>query len=724
MSRQRICLSAVAVLLFPVPAAFAQATPPPFAIRVQQGQNVLNIADGGSFTMPADAVGLATTATITVSYRGTTTADIQTIDLTGHTDFSISSLPELPLTLNPSQSFTIYTRFLPTSSNRVLGRVAFGYREGRTGGALTVNMAGVAPEFAFSYIPLPGGNATPLAPGGTIPFPVTPINTTASATFVVTNRGSGAGTVDAISASGAAFQLAGLPLTPATVEAGKELRFTIQFMPKQLEASQGAVQVGFIDRQPVFRLEGSGSGPVYAYELALVAGSTPLAPGQMINLPDALVGEKSSLTVRVRNTGNADGTVTTISVQGTGFQLTDVPFLPLTLTTGASASFTVNFNPTQPGRIAGRLRIGADSFEVSGNGLGSTLAYSFAISSATTTVQPSGTVVFTPVAVGRTTSVKFVISNTGTAPTVVNSISLAGTNLPFTLSGLPALPLTLAAGASAGFNIEFTPVAVGVAAASLKVDTSTFTLSASAGPPDPLPSYRFAAPSGPQEPMQQPAVGLTLDAPYPIALSGTLTLAFNSDVFSNDPAVQFATGGRTINFTIPANTRNAVFQQNLTQVRIQTGTVAGTITLTPSFATDGGINLTPATPATLSLTVPQLAPRLLSVALSAKTAGGITLLVTGYATGRSVTQMDFQFTAVTDETLGTTKLTLNAEGSFVAWYSSTPSQQYGSLFTATVPFTLQGDVKNVTSVADAVQSVSVTLANRLGTSNAVSVTLR
>ena len=49
---------------------------------------------------------------------------------------------------------------------------------------------------------------------------------------------------------------------------------------------------------------------------------------------------------------------------------------------------------------------------------------------------------------------------------------------------------------------------------------------------------------------------------------------------------------------------------------------------------------------------------------------------------------------------------------------------FGSLFSATIPLTLQGDIKNVTSVVDTIQSVSVTLTNRVGTTQAVSLNLR
>ena len=75
-------------------------------------------------------------------------------------------------------------------------------------------------------------------------------------------------------------------------------------------------------------------------------------------------------------------------------------------------------------------------------------------------------------------------------------------------------------------------------------------------------------------------MGLQLAAPYPQDLTGTLTLTFTPDSFADDPTIQFASGGRTVNFKIPANTTTAVFGQS-NQVQFSSGTVAGVITLTP-----------------------------------------------------------------------------------------------------------------------------------------------
>ena len=183
-----------------------------------------------------------------------------------------------------------------------------------------------------------------------------------------------------------------------------------------------------------------------------------------------------------------------------------------------------------------------------------------------------------------------------------------------------------------------------------------------------MPALRYSGASGAQQPGQQIAVGLSLAQNYPLAITGTLNLAFNSEVFANDPAVQFAVGGRSVSFTIPAGQRDAVFQNGQTQMRLQTGTVAGAIVLTPSFSSDGGIALTPTNVESLTLTVAQSAPRLLNVQATAKTATGFTLLVTGYATARQLTTIDLTFTATSGENVPTTRVSLQADPTFTAWY--------------------------------------------------------
>lgn len=720
----RILTAIILLSLVLTPFAAAQTSTLPFVIRAQQGSTITISPDGGTVNMTADYLGASSAALITVTYKGTSSATINNVDLSGNTDISISGGLSLPVVLRPDDVFALTLRYAPTTSARINAALVFSYTEGRTNSRFTQNITGTAPEFAFSYIPQ-GGNATPVGAGGTVQFPATAINATSSATIVVTNRGTAAGVVSGVTLSGAPTLAAvGFPLPNTSVDAGKDLRFSVNFTPKALETSQGTVTVQLLSGAVAFNLAGPASGPAFTYEVLQADGAQGIAAGGAIPMPDAVLGDKSSVVLRIKNTGNADGTIGAINISGTGFQIPDMPLVPLALPQGGAVTMTIVFTPAQPGRATGRLRIGSDTFDVAGSGLGATLSYAYAIGDTTTTVQNNGSVFFTPAAVGRAVSVKFLMTNTGTAPTTVNSISVAASNTMFTLADLPGLPLTIAAGATTPFTVQFTPTVTGTTTATLKVDALTFTLSGSANAPDPLPSYKFDAPTGPQDPMQQPAVGLTLSQAYPLQITGTLTLTFNSDVFSNDPSVQFAVGGRTVTFVIPANTTKAVFPQGASQIKVQTGTVAGTITLTPSFSTDTGISLTPQNPPALNIVVPQSAPRLLGVEVSAKTSNTFTLLIRGYSTSRSVTQMDFNFGTASTENVSITKMSLPVEANFVSWFQNSTSQQYGSLFTATVPFTLTGDVTKVSQQIEAIQSVTVTLTNKSGASSPVTVSLK
>jgi len=81
---------------------------------------------------------------------------------------------------------------------------------------------------------------------------------------------------------------------------------------------------------------------------------------------------------------------------------------------------------------------------------------------------------------------------------------------------------------------------------------------------------------------QDQAVTFALNATYPAALQGTLTLTFAANPgLPDDPAIQFQNGSRILTFSVPAGA-----QPNF-QATIKSGTVAGLITITPTFTAAG-----------------------------------------------------------------------------------------------------------------------------------------
>ena len=192
-----------------------------------------------------------------------------------------------------------------------------------------------------------------------------------------------------------------------------------------------------------------------------------------------------------------------------------------------------------------------------------------------------------------------------------------------------------------------------------------------------------------------------------------MTLSFAPDVGGDDPAVQFSSGGRTVSMTIPAGANLATFP--VPNLGLQTGTVAGVITLTVTLQAAGS-DITPTPTPVRVIRVSKAAPTVSAVRAS-RTANGFDVQVTGFCTAREVTQAIFHFNAAPGATLQTTDITVPVESLFTAWFTSAASSPFGSLFMFTQPFSLQGTAGDVVSV-------TVTLVNRLGNSNAVTANLQ
>jgi hypothetical protein len=337
---------------------------------------------------------------------------------------------------------------------------------------------------------------------------------------------------------------------------------------------------------------------------------------------------------------------------------------------------------------------------------------------------PSGAVVFSPVMISKTAELDFVIANNGTLPATISNIGIGEQNSAFSVSGLPALPIQVASNTELHFAIRYTPTTTGFSNGTLRIDTTTIGLTGSGTAPPPLPSYTIQGPSGSVDPQAQPTVRLSLSSVYPLAVAGTLTMSLSGDL-AIDPAVQFITGGRTVPFIIPANSTDAIFAGQGTQIRLQTGTVASTIVLTPSFSTQAsGLNLTPDSPASLQFSVASAVPVLIFARVSSVTANGFTVTLTGFSTTRSVTSLSVQFAPTAGFNVPQTQFAIDLGQASKAWFQTSSSQAFGGQFAVAVPFTFQGTALAGHSVLESVGSVSLSISNERGSSRPLQTTLQ
>ncbi len=276
-----------------------------------------------------------------------------------------------------------------------------------------------------------------------------------------------------------------------------------------------------------------------------------------------------------------------------------------------------------------------------------------------------------------------------------------------------ALPTGLALDPSTGM-LTGTPTTAGVcsftitAKDSLQSAAKAFQLTITAPP---LPAVIISGLPDTGSPATQPPLGIGLSTAYGLDLTGHATLTFTPDASADDPAVQFTSGGRSADFTIPAGTTQAVFGSSA--LGVQTGTVAGTITITLQLLA-AGADVTPTPAPTKVLKIGATVPVISSATLTS-TSTGFNLVLIGYSTTREVTGATVHLVAATGQTLATSDFTIPLTSVFPAWYQSTASIQYGSQFSLTLPFTVQ-------SATNAIASLTVTLTNTQGTSTVANAT--
>jgi hypothetical protein len=704
-------------------------------------------------TLPFDTtVGTQEQASFVATYIGNTQATILKPPqqwLSGSSEFTLTSNVTLPLVLNPGDSFKFTVTFSPTNSTQVGGTLTVQFTEPGAGGmpvqnAILLGLQGTAPNFVLSYVLQTTKNAQFIPSGGTIPFGATQINgAPALANLDITDLGSGAGFITGITGPpvGSPFSVEFIPAAsvqnPAQVNPGSAnaLVLVVQYAPTAVENDTGLITITYQGgATATVNLTGNGIASTFQYNYLVQGVSTPVAPGGTIIFPGANVatpgstgttGTTSSLIVKVTNTGSASGAINSVSTNPP-FTLTNPITLPATLTTGQSFSVPLTFTPTQVGPQPGQLLIGNDFFILSGQGLGPDLTYAYTSNGVTTTVNPAtgGEVVFSPaVPVGQSEQVTFTITNLGSLPATISLVEPSVANGPFTVSAI-SLPDTLTpkVNPSLSFTITFTPTVPGPSNGNLVVATASGTtlipLMGSGSVPPALPSYTISGPSGNAPAATQSNVSLTLSAGYSLDLTGTLTIT-TEGTFGTDPTVQFETGSRTVDFTIPANSTNANFAGLGSELLLQTGTVAETVTLKPTFTTTGGVDVTPSSPTTLQFTIASAAPVLQNAGISGLSANSFSLVLTGYSTTRSLSSLHVTFNAATGFNLGTTQLPpIDISQASASWFASSASEALGGLFQITMPFTVQG-LKTTQTLADAIASVTATVSNGIGTSNSV-----
>ncbi|MGA7557511.1 MAG: choice-of-anchor D domain-containing protein [Terriglobales bacterium] len=359
--------------------------------------------------------------------------------------FSISGIT-VPLTLAAGQGANFSVVFAPASPGSASGNITFSSSVGAlnvalsgTGvaaGALTTNPT------SFSF-----GNVT--------------LGYSSSQTETLKNTGGESLTITVAAISGAGFSYSGLSL-PLTLAPNQASTFGVSFAPTVAGTSSGNLSL-------------TVSGSSTSVDIALSGdGVTPatLTPSPAsLTFTNIQVGQSSTQTETVTNTGGSNAQITQVTPSGTGFSVSGIT-LPVTLIPGQGASFSVTFAPQSAGSFTGNVSVVSNA---SNSNLSVPLTGS-AVSGTQTTLSVTTPINVGNVVVGTSGTQTGTLTATG-GTVIVSSVNLGGANpAEFSISGL-SFPVTVTTSQPVNFMVTFTPTATGAASA-----TASFASNASNSP--------------------------------------------------------------------------------------------------------------------------------------------------------------------------------------------------------------------------------------------------
>jgi hypothetical protein len=389
-------------------------------------------ANPGSFAFGSVVVGANSTQAISLTNSGTTSVAISQAVASG-TGFSISGFS--PITLNAGQSTSFTAKFAPASTGSDSGAVTV--TSNATNPTLTIALSGTGTQGHLTANPA-SVNFGSLVVGSSGSVPVT-----------LTNTGTASVAISGGSASGTGFSITGL--SAITLAAGQSTSFTAKYAPTVTGAASGSISITSNAPGSPLAIPLSGTATQSQPQLTINPSSVPFG--------SIAVGTVGSQNVTLTNAGNGPLNIASASASGAGFSLTGLG--AQTVNAGASVTFAAKFSPSATGSVTGNISIVSNapgspaSIALSGTGVQGQLSSN-----------PSSANLGT-VTVGSSNSQTISLTNGGSAAITVSQATVTGAG--FTMSNMPALPMTINAGSSKTFNAVFTPTGSGSSTGSISI---------------------------------------------------------------------------------------------------------------------------------------------------------------------------------------------------------------------------------------------------------------
>src|SRR5215470_9190389 len=267
-------------------------------------------------------------------------------------------------------------------------------RAGRRGGTAmtkTLLLAALAlPLFGQSPLQVSvnvAGTSSNVPAGGSVALSGTDIGQPVQAVVTVRYSGTSTASITSVSLTGTTeITIVNAPALPAALTPGNSTAFTIQYTPATGNAVSAQVSIAFTEngQGSAFPFAVTGTSPRLAvsYYFAPSGALTDVNSGDRITYPATNIGASSIAVISVFNRGTATGTLRSVTLSGSSFQLSGSS-APVDLAPGQQSVFNVAFTPTAAGGVQGLLTLqltnSVATFNLVGNGATADVVVSYAL---------------------------------------------------------------------------------------------------------------------------------------------------------------------------------------------------------------------------------------------------------------------------------------------------------------------------------------------------------
>ncbi len=358
---------------------------------------------------------------VTVTNNGTAPLIISSVS---SSNIVFTTLPTGITTIAPGGNSKFYITYAPTVDGLRTAYIIFNHNADGLKDTVNVSGTGISPQFASNPSIINFGNVL--------------TGTTKRDSITVTNNGTAPLIISSVSSSNIVFTT--LPTGITTIAPGGNSKFYITYAPTVdgLRTAYIIFNHNTDGLKDTVNVSGTGISPQFA--------SNP----SIINFGNVLTGTTKRDSVIVTNNGTAPLIISSVSSSNIVF--TTLPTGITTIAPGGNSKFYITFAPTVDG-----LRTAYIIFNHNADGLKDTVNVSGTGISPQFTSNPS-IINFGNVRTGTTKRDSVTVTNNGTAPLIISSVS--SSNIVFTT--LPTGITTIAPGGNSKFYITYAPTVDGL----------------------------------------------------------------------------------------------------------------------------------------------------------------------------------------------------------------------------------------------------------------------